>query len=171
MVRRSTVTTLHHNVCVIHLASSHQVDILSSHIITRGRETTFTKLLLNYIVIIVLLLHRVVIVNFLLCPICKLNFIIGRYIQEKTVYIGFGTIQDFRNSTGGPEMYLPWIRGDYFFILNKPSISMSPLSFQGKYWLLSETSWIQVSNYSPDSTSFCSHSRDKITNSGYTLYF
>ena len=37
----------------------------------------------------------------------------GGYVQEKTVYIGFCTIQGFRCPVGVLECIPLWIRGDY----------------------------------------------------------
>ena len=45
-------------------------------------------------------LDLLVIVNLLLCLIYKLNFIIGMYVQENTVYIVSSTIHSFRHPLG-----------------------------------------------------------------------
>ena len=67
-----------------------------------------------YCSILLQLFHAVIIaVNLLLCLIYKFNFIIGIYVQEKTVYIGFCTIQGFRCPVGVLECIPLWIRGDY----------------------------------------------------------
>ena len=67
-----------------------------------------------YCSILLQLFHSVIIVvNLLLCLIYKFNFIIGIYIQEKTVYMGFYTIQGFRCPLGVLECIPLWIRGDY----------------------------------------------------------
>lgn len=56
-----------------------------------------------------------VIVNLILCLIYKLNCITAMEEQGKTVYIGFGSMQDFRHprAGGGLGMHLPWVREDH----------------------------------------------------------
>lgn len=58
-------------------------------------------------IIIIFFLLIVVVINLLLCPIYKLNFLIDMSVQEKTAYIGFGTMHGFRPPFGVLG-YSPW---------------------------------------------------------------
>lgn len=46
------------------------------------------------------ILSLVIAVHPLLCLLQKLNFIMGMYVKEKTIYVGLGSIQDFRHPLG-----------------------------------------------------------------------
>lgn len=84
--------TLRHGADITQLASSRHMDILASHHAKKGesstrryfeRETIFLWLLFR---ILLYLLHFIII-HLLLCPIYKLNFIIGAKVWGKTQYI------------------------------------------------------------------------------------
>ena len=90
MVR--SVVTLQHNAYVTHVTPSHHVGILSSHIITRRRISPYNKIFWErerdhiHLTFIRLYCHRhsilllVIVGDLLLCPIYKLNFILGMYV-------------------------------------------------------------------------------------------
>lgn len=53
----------------------------------------------------------VIAVNVLLCPIHKLNFITGMYVQGKTIYIGLRIMCGFRHPLRILESIPPWEGG------------------------------------------------------------
>ena len=76
-LQTAKVTATVHDICLLRMEKA--LNLYKK--IVWEKEATFTCVLLEYIVIIVIFL---VIVNLLVCLIYKLNFIIGIYVQENT---------------------------------------------------------------------------------------